>query len=91
MPTAHDAREHASRTCRSTTSQDCSGNARQAEIRRISDARDRVADLVASEQFWLIPIFERLEDELERLVGQEDAISRARRIAEENAARKRAA
>lgn len=91
MPTALTARGSISRACRGKPTRGRPGNASQTEIRRISIARDRVAGLVASEQFWLIPIFLRLEDELERLSGQEDVVSRARAIANQNAARKRAA
>lgn len=91
MPTAQNGQAQIACSGWPTSSQRCSDTARQAEIRRISDARDQIVQLIASEQFWLLPIFERLEDELERLQGREDAISRARSIAEQNAARKRAA
>lgn len=65
--------------------------ARQAEIQKIADARYEIAARMVAGQHWLLPIFERLEAELERLAAEEDTLARALRLVAENAAPKRAA
>jgi hypothetical protein len=65
--------------------------AQQAVIQRITDARYEVAVRLTGGEEWLLPIFERLEAEIEKLTAQTDTLSRARQIAKQNAAPKRAA
>ncbi|WP_282130000.1 hypothetical protein [Roseobacter litoralis] len=78
-------------THRSTQPRTCAVDAHQAEIQRITEARDKVAELLTEGLIQLAPIFQRLEAELEILTAQEDTLARARRIVAENAAPKRAA
>jgi hypothetical protein len=63
----------------------------RGEIKRLADHRDRVARMIADGQHWLLPIFERLEHELEALSIRQSALDRALLIARNNAARIRAA
>jgi hypothetical protein len=60
-------------------------------LAQLTEARDRVAQIVADGGLYALPIFERLEAELEKYTDQQSALDRARQIAEEIAARKRAA
>lgn len=50
---------------------------------RIIVARDRLADIVADGGEWALPVFERLEREVEALSDRQTAIERAQRIAAE--------
>lgn len=70
---------------------DLAAAAQQAMIQRITDARYEVAVRLTGGEEWLLPIFERLEAEIEKLTAQTDTLSRARQIAKQNAAPKRAA
>ena len=57
------------------------GGAAELSIRRITESRDRMAVLVAEGQVWALPIFIRLEAELEKAKIQQSALDRARDIA----------
>lgn len=62
-----------------------------ALIHKITDARDEIIRRIGQGEEFLLPIFERLEDELEKFRRKEDTLTRVRRLAAENAVRKRAA
>lgn len=66
------------------------GDAQAVLIERVAQARDRTAILLADGELWILPIFERLEQELDALAAKEEVLTRARQIAAA-AARKRAA
>ena len=63
--------------------------ATQADIARLTEARDKLATLLAGGEMWVLPLFTRLEAELAELEAREDVLERARQIAE-MAARKAA-
>ncbi|MFT6533000.1 MAG: hypothetical protein ACJASC_002558 [Limimaricola cinnabarinus] len=61
----------------------------QQEIARLTEARDKLATLLAGGEMWALSLFTRLEAELAQLTAREDVLARARQIAE-TAARKAA-
>ena len=63
--------------------------ATQADIAHLTEARNKLATLLAGEETWALPLFTRLEAELAELTAREDVLARARQIAE-MAARKAA-
>lgn len=54
----------------------------QGDIAHLTDARDKLATLLASGEMWALPLFTRLEAELVQLKAREDILARARQIAE---------
>lgn len=62
------------------------------DLPRLAAAYEYVADVVAShpDGHKALPLFERLEREMEAVQAQDSAIDRARRIAQERAERARA-
>ncbi|SFR11529.1 hypothetical protein [Poseidonocella sedimentorum] len=63
--------------------------AAQGDITYLTEARDKLATLLAGGEMWALPLFTRLEAELAELEAREDVLARARQIAE-MAARKAA-
>ncbi len=61
------------------------------DLARLTAAHEFVAEMVASRPDGAVylPLFERLERELEAVAAQEAAIDRARRVARERAAKAR--
>lgn len=56
-------------------------SAAELSIRRIAESIDRMAVLVAEGHVWALPLFIRLEADLERANIQQSALDRARDIA----------
>ncbi len=67
-----------------------SGRALCNDIARVTEARDKVATLLANGELWALPLFTRLEAELAQLVERNDTLARARQIAEMAALRRAA-
>lgn len=61
----------------------------QNDIAHLTEARNKLATLLAGGEIWALPLFTRLEAELAQLTAREDVLARARQIAE-MAARKAA-
>lgn len=64
-----------------------SEKATSAEIARLTQARDKLATLLAGGEMWALPLFIRLEAELAQLTTRNDVLSRARQIAKMAASR----
>jgi len=60
-------------------------------ILRVTEARDRIAQLLVDDELWALPLFNRLEAELAQLNDQQNTLARARLIAESAAERRRVA
>lgn len=56
--------------------------AHQQEVAHLTEARDKLATLLAGGEIWALPLFTRLEAELAQLTAREDVFARARQIAE---------
>lgn len=54
----------------------------QTEVAHLTEARDKLATLLAGGEIWALPLFTRLEAELAQLTAREDVLARARQIAE---------